>query len=178
MKKLITLILVFILVLAGCSKSNATSHPEFTDDTRKYTLEKYLQIKLDSTYQDVISLLGDPGENIVDNDRLKQYTWENVDKSNISVTFYDQKVTGKSQAYLGPLLTGKKAVTLDKFNKIKVDMTLQETINILGPGTERVLTKIEGKEKIILGWDNMDGSSIGVTLVDGKVTEKYKIMLD
>ena len=184
MKKVITFLFILALILAGCSQSGGNQKDKSeseretaTQDTWKYNLEKYMQVKLGYTYGEVQIILGDPGENMVDNDRLKQFQWTNEDESIISVTFYDNKVTGKSQAYLGPLLTGNKTVTLDMYNKLKEGMTLQEVTDILGPGTERMFVSVEGKEEVIMGWDNNDGSGISVTLFEGEVIKINKMML-
>ena len=50
-------------------------------------------------------------------------------------------------------------------------------MNILGPGTERMLVDIEGEEEMIIGWDNSDGSGISITLLEGEVTKKAEMML-
>jgi outer membrane protein assembly factor BamE (lipoprotein component of BamABCDE complex) len=184
MKKVVILFLslVFIFSIIGCSQSDGTQasdlEPEgIAQDTQKYNLEMYMQIKPGFTYEEVQTILGDPGENMVDNDRLKQYQWTNEDESMISVTFYENEVTAKSQAHLGPLRAGKNAVTLEMYNKLKEGMTLEEVTDILGPGTERMLFHDEGKEEVIMGWDNSDGSGISVTLFDGEVTKKSDMML-
>ena len=173
-----------VLFLAGCGQTGAdqnNSHQEpapTAEDTRTYTLEQYMQIEMDSSYDEVVALLGSGGEATVDNERLKQYMWQNEDDSNISVNFYNNEVTGKSQSYLGPYLDGKDAVTLNEFNQVNEGMSLDEVSNILGPGTERMRAITDGEEKIILGWDNSDGSGIGITFMDGKVMEKSSLMLD
>ena len=184
MKKLISVLVVMVLLLAACGQPGAdqdNNQPETapeTEDTRTYTLEQYLHIEMGSSYDEVAAILGSGGEATVDNERLKQYMWQNEDDSNISVNFYDNIVTGKSQAYLGPYLEGKDAVTLNEFDQVSEGMSLDEVSNILGPGTERMRAITDGEEKIILGWDNSDGSGIGITFMDGKVMEKSSLMLD
>lgn len=186
MKKVVTLFLVLVIIfsITGCIKTegiqsnkNELASENGAKDTRKYNLEKYMQIKLGNTYEEIQAILGDPGENMVDNERLKQYQWTNEDESMISVTFFDNEVTGRSQAHLGPLLAGKNAVTLVMYNKLKEGMTLEEVTDIIGPGTERMLVSVEGKEEAIIGWDNSDGSGISITLLDGEVIKKTKMML-
>ncbi|KJS88351.1 MAG: hypothetical protein JM58_00835 [Peptococcaceae bacterium BICA1-8] len=176
---------LYKIILAGCGQSEDSQvssekqleTPQIELDTRKYNLEKYLQIKLGNTYEEVEAILGAPGEAMVDNDRLKQYQWTNEDNSNISVAFFDKKATGKSQAHLGSFLSGKNTVTLNKFEKLKEGMTLQEVTDILGSGTETMLIDEDGKEKVMMGWYNSDGSGISVTLFDGKIIDTKKIML-
>lgn len=186
MKKLLTLLLLVVLtiIMAGCGQSNVSqtskSQEESTqvvNDTRKFNLEKYMMIKVGSTYDEVKVILGDPGKALVDNARMKQYQWTNEDNSVISVTFYDNKVTARTQTRLGPQLSGKKAVTLNKFDQIKDGMTLKEATDILGQGTERMLITKDGKEEVTLCWENTDGSEMSVTFTDEKVKDKKKLML-
>lgn len=190
MKKMALILLLLVIVLTGCGQN--ASPPGKTDaakqtatggqttavqDNRKYTLEKYLQIKPGDTFEAVCGLLGTAGEAVVDNNRLKQYKWANEDKSSISVTFHDQKVTAKAQDSLGPFLSGANMVTLAQYQKLKEGLSLQEVTNILGPGTEMMLVTGEGQEKRSYIWQNRDGGLISVTLEGDKVTKISKMML-
>lgn len=186
LKRLFAIIVILVLFQAGCGQSgdvesgtgqsnanqSSVSQSQQTEkDDRKYSLEMYQQIKIGNTYDEVVAITGDPGEAMVDNQRLKQYQWTNEDNSNINVTFYDNTVTAKCQAYLGPFLTGAQTVTAAMYNKLKEGMTLQEVTDILGPGTEKMLVIEGGKEKITMGWENSNGSSITLTLLEGKVVK-------
>lgn len=184
MKKLITILIVISLFLTGCGQSGSSKEgksqketPRVVQDARQYNLEMYIQIKMGSSYDEIKAILGEPGEAMVDGDRLKQYMWKNEDESSINVTFYDQKVTAKSQSYLGPYLSGSNKVTLAKFDQVLEGMSLKEVSGILGQGTETLCAKTDDGEKLIYFWENDDGSSIGITLMDGKVTKKQKMML-
>lgn len=185
MRNLMIILVILLVILAGCGQSADTqkaeskpdgnkggvnqSEPQQTEkDTRKYTLEMYQKIKVGNTYDEVAAIVGDSGEAMVDNERLKQYQWTNDDQSYINVTFYDLAATAKCQAYLGPFLKGNKAVTVSMYNKLKEGMTLQEVTDILGPGIEKMLVIEGGKEKITMGWDNAYSSGITVTFLDGK----------
>lgn len=186
LKKIITIAVILIFFLAGCGQSGdnqnteqqtdvnqsnvSQSEPQSTENNaHKYTLEMYQQIKIGNTYDEVVAIVGDPGEALVNNERLKQYQWTNDDNSYLNATFYDLVVTAKCQSYLGPFLKGNKAVTKAMYNKVKEGMTLQEATDILGPGTEKMLVIEGGKEKVTMGWDNSYSSSITIVLVDGKV---------
>ncbi len=180
-KRLIFLFIV-ALILTGCGQPDG--NPVEKDEAKggvqegkRYTLEMFLQIDMSDSYEEVQALLGDPGENMVNNERLKQYQWTNEDESQINVTFYDNEAVAKSQAYLGPLLTGKQAVTLAMYNKLAEEMAIREVEDILGAGSQRMLALVEGKEEMILAWDNSDGSGISVTFLEGKATKISKMML-
>lgn len=186
---LFLLMIVLITVLAGCGQDAPAEKTEATEqtaakeqttaaqDNRRYTLEKYLQIKAGDTYEAVCGLLGTPGEAVVDNARLKQYKWTNEDKTSLSVTFYDNKVTAKTQDHLGPFLSGANMVTLAKYEKLKEGQSLKEVTAILGLGTEMMLVTGEGPEKRTYIWQNKDGGTISVTLEGDKVTKISKMIL-
>jgi hypothetical protein len=112
--------------------------PAAAVDSRTFSLDHYLQILPGQSYEEVQAILGSPGENMVDNERLKSFQWTNEDDSMISVTFYDNEMEGKSQAHLGPLLEGSQRVTKSQFEQLQEGMNLEEVTAILGPGTERV----------------------------------------
>jgi hypothetical protein len=160
----------------GASEQAATAPPS-ASDSRLYTMEKYAKIQPGQTYEEVQSILGDPGENMVDNERLKQFQWTNEDDSMISVTFYDNEMIGKAQAHLGPLLEGGQAVTKNMFEQLEEGMTLEEVTSILGSGNERVLNIFDGEVEQIIGWENSDGSEISITLFNGSVTGLSDFML-
>lgn len=162
---------------AVTEQTSATEETTAAEDMRMYTLEKYLQIKIGDTYEAVCKLLGTAGEAIVDNNKLKQYKWTNEDKTSLSVTFYENKVTAKTQDSLGPFLSDAKMVTLAKYEKLKEGLTLKEVTDILGPGTEMMLLTGEGQDKRSYIWQNKDGGLISVTLEDDKVTKISKMML-
>lgn len=178
MRKLIAIFMVVSLFLTGCGGQSGgskegtsqTESPQVVQDARQYNLEMYMQVKMESTYDEVKAILGDPGETMVDGDRLKQYMWKNEDESSINVTFYDQKVTAKSQAYLGPYLSGSNKVTHAEFDQVLEGMSLKEVLDILGQGTETMRAITDDGEKLIYFWENDDGGNIGITLIDGKVT--------
>lgn len=183
MKKLVIILFLLLIALPGCGQdmpagiNDGQEQIPAVEDNRKYSLEKYLQIKPGDTYEDVRGLLGSAGEIMVDNARLKQYKWANEDKTSLSVTFYDNMVTAKAQDGLGPFLSGAKMVTLAKYEKLKEGFSLKEVVDILGPGTEMMLITGEGQEKRMYIWQNKDGGTISVTLEGDKVTKISKMML-
>jgi|GEM_PF-451846 len=183
MKKILIILMLLIIALPGCGQgrpageNDGQEQIEVVNDNRDYTLEEYLQINAGDSYEDVCGLLGTEGEAVVDNERLKQYKWTNEDKTSLSITFYDGIVTAKSHDGLGPLLSGAKMVTLDKYEKLKEGMSLKEVNDILGPGTEFLLTTSEGQEMRQYIWKNRDGGTIAVTLEGDEVTRISKMML-
>ncbi|MDW7670991.1 MAG: DUF3862 domain-containing protein [Bacillota bacterium] len=197
MKKALVYLLLpaLLLLLTACNQPESTpvaesepeqtaeaadAQPEPTEvaaDSRLFSLDHYLQIVPGQSYQEVEAILGSPGENLVDNERLKSFQWTNGDGSMISVTFYDSEMVSKAQAHLGPLLEGGRRVTRSQFDQLKEGMTLEEVTAVLGPGTERVFTLSDGVEERIMGWENSDGSEISVTLTDNQVTRLSDLML-
>lgn len=183
MKKIIFLALIFSLLMCGCSNSGASTDitenkevSSFNDD-RTYTIDRYMQIQLDHSYDDVTAIMKSPGDASVDGEVLKQYLWENEDGSNISVTFYDGRVTAKTQAYLGTYLEGNKKVDMKMFHKLREGSDLSTVEDILGQGTEMMRQKISGVESVTYIWSNSDGSGISIIFEDGKATKLNDIML-
>jgi len=183
MKKILILFVLLVIALPGCGQGGAAvenggqEQIEVVNDNRDYTLEEYLQINVGDSYEDVCGLLGVEGDVVVDNERLKQYQWTNEDKTSINITFYDGVVTAKTHDGLGPLLSGAQAVTLNKYEKLKEGMSLEEVTDILGPGTEFLLTTGEGQEMRYYIWKNRDGGRITITLEGDKVTRITEMML-
>ena len=191
MKKLAIILFLLLIALSGCGQdtsqeasqevvveeNQADTGKPAGEDNRKYTLEQYLQINVGDSYEDVCGLLGNEGEAMVNNERLKQYEWKNEDETYISVTFYDSTVTAKTQYGLGPFLTGSKMVTKAKYERLKEGLSLKEVTDILGPGTETLMTTGEGQEKRIYLWQNEDGGTINVTFEGNKVTKISEMML-
>lgn len=186
MKRIAAMILFLILiVISGCGHSTSENNLKqgetqttVTNDNRTYNLEKYLQIKAGDTYETVSGLLGTAGEAIVDNSKLKQYKWTNEDKTSISVTFSDKKVVGKTQNNLGPFLSGTKKVTKAKYEQLKEGQSLQQVVDVLGPGCELMMNVVEEKETRRYIWQNSDGGSIIVLIDNDKVTKISDMMLD
>ena len=183
MKKIFLIMLILALTLCGCNDSGESQSGEAKEsaaaaDDRAYSFDMYLQIDMDSTYEEVTAIIGSPGEASVNGDVIKQYLWQNEDGSNISVTFSDGKANAKTQAYLGPFLRGGDKVTKKMLKRLKEGSSLPEVEKILGSGTEIMRQIISDEELVTYTWSNSDGSGITIVFKDGKAVDINDLMLD
>lgn len=103
MKRIITsLLVVALFAVLGCGGSGSTN---------KYTLEKFNQIQTGMTYEQVKTIMGDPGslttesktpavEGVSGEIIIKGYEWQNPDGSNMQIMFMNSQVDTKAQAGL------------------------------------------------------------------------------
>ncbi|EGW40640.1 DUF3862 domain-containing protein [Desulfosporosinus sp. OT] len=133
------------------------------------TYENYLKIKLDTTYEDVKSILGEGKKKAINSDVI-DYTWAEQTKT-ILVQTNKGKVVTKIQSNLGKT-TSK--LTLDQFNQITTGMTFDQVVSILGPDYQEVSYKKKPANVILRNvvWMLPDSTSIKVYLQDGKVINK------
>ncbi|ODA38746.1 DUF3862 domain-containing protein [Desulfosporosinus sp. BG] len=133
------------------------------------TYENYLKIKLDTTYENVKSILGEGKKKAINSDVI-DYTWNEQTKT-ILVQTNKGKVVTKIQSNLGKT-TSK--LTLDQFNQITTGMTFDQAVSILGPDYQEVSYKKNHANVILRNvvWMLPDSTSIKVYLQDGKVINK------
>lgn len=76
-------------------------------------------------------------------------------------------------------IQSKEKMTLEKFNKIKPEMTYQQVVDIIGEeGTLSTESTFGGQTMQIYGWYASDGiSNANVTFMNGKVQAKGQLGL-
>jgi len=190
-KLILPILMILLLSIAGCgSKSNdagsslkgsTTPTPKSTSQNAKsgnsttteakaglITYENYLKINLDTTYDDVKSILGEGKKKEMKTD-VVDYTWAEKGKT-ILVQTNKGRVVTKIQSDLGK--TTPK-LTLDQFNQIATGMTIDQLVSILGPDYQEVSYKKSAN--VILRnvvWMLPDSTLIKVYLRDGKAINK------
>lgn len=162
----------YLSFLSGHSKNNKNNDTSVKRVTKKYNLNNFNKVSMGMTYNDVVKILGNytsktssNGENSSD----VNYTWQNVDSSNISVMFENGKVINKSQASLESMNAN---VTIDKYNKISKRMTYENVRKILGEGQLTSEGKIFNINSKLYQWINADGSNLNILFENGKVLNK------
>ena len=192
-KLILPILLILLLSIAGCASKaktpenlkegtttpgTATPAPSNSQNTKPgsttatgagvITYENYLKIKLDMSYDDVKSILGEGKKKEIKTDIIS-YTWEEQGKT-ILVQTNKGKVQTKIQSKLGKT-TSK--LTVDQFDKITNDMTIDQLVSILGPDYAEVSYK-KSDNAILRNviWALPDRTSIKVYLKDGKVINK------
>jgi hypothetical protein len=161
-------VLALSIILTGCSglstvKSQSASDSAATLAKYQDALAKYNQIKPNMGYDDVAKIMGKPGELINTPDDSgharppNYYRWAlDTDDHEIEVGFVDTYGGIRSRHFFFSIvyiLPGTNArTTAAKFNQVKVGMTYDEVVSILGsPGLlwSSTLTSNSGE---IFGW--------------------------
>lgn len=187
MKKIIILLLSSFLIFSaiGCNSSSSSSTDEsstsnenvsknefFHDAVSQATYDDYLSLKVDQTYDDATKLLGDPNSATHDGDKTT-YNWKAKNGGSISIVVENNIIISKSQ---GNLKTGYTTVTLEQFNKLTDNITLDEVKDILGDG--KLILEENGSDgssdfiKTMYAYYNDDLSNIILTFRDGKLYGK------
>ncbi|GAA0731786.1 DUF3862 domain-containing protein [Clostridium oceanicum] len=157
--------------------STKNSNIEVKKDTRKITYEKFSEVKIGTTYDDIKKILGKGKEatsSEISGIKTIVYSWRNADGSNVDVTVQNGKVVGKGQAGLS---LKSSNVNMDKYNKIKTGMNYNSVKQILGQGQLISTSSMQGISTSIYSWINSDGSNITVTFQNGKFASKTQFEL-
>lgn len=205
--KLWTVIIAVIIVIAGkfISYSDSNKHQNSSDSTnstinksidstnssadssssnnksaKKCSMDDFMNIKLDSSYNDVIKILGNETRKDLDPDTNSKFytcTWKNSDYSNIVISFNNNKVTGKSQSGLNR--NSYSDISISKFNKLDKEITYENAEAILGKGNIVSEEKYGSNSQYIItySWHNKDGGSIYLSFKNGKLLNKSKYNL-
>lgn len=183
------IVILLILIIKAMASGGDTSSNKTTSnssgntstttkkDDKKYSMDKFNQITMGMTYDQVKKVLGDGTEDSSSGDgdeKTVTYSWKNDDGSNITVEVQGNKVVTKAQAMLQSM---DAKVTMDKYNKINNGMTYDQVKAILGEGQLTSQTEMLGTKDEIYEWTNSDGSNMNVTFQDGKVDTKAQFEL-
>lgn len=174
-----TLMILFLLSLAGCggesnnvgnSSGKSTSPaPANSQIAGVVTYENYLKINLDTTYDDVKSILGEGTKKEIDAD-VVSYKWNEQGK-NIVIRTNKGKVESKTQSDLGKTTS---TLTIKQFNQVTTGMTLEQVVALLGPDYREVSTE-KSADSILKSviWMMPDSRFVKVKLQDDKVINTY-----
>ncbi len=203
MKKSLSLVLVVLMfVILGCSLDRFTgekddSAPTPVTDTKSdsksddsssdskssgsgdLTMDNYNKITPEMSYEDVTALLGSKGSetrsSTVGKSEYKSFKWEGDNYVRVYVNFKDDKMSSKSQTGLkgSSSSEGGAAISMDKYEKIKNDMSLTEVEEIVGSKGEETSSSTIGKSTYkSYRWKGEKFSSISVRFKDDKVNSK------
>jgi len=188
------LLLLFLLSISGCgnksgSPSNTSTPPSTQNGTSvatpdatpnvkpvakpgAVTYENYLNIKFDTTYDDVKNILGDAVKDELSTDVI-DYKWNDEGKT-ITIRTLKGKVVSRSQSKLGKTTAN---LTEDQFKKITAGMTFDQVVSILGSDYQEVSTsKSDTATQRLVAWMMPDSKSIKVKFQDDKVTKSYNYL--
>jgi len=173
------LMLLFILSISGCgnkpSSPASTPTPPPSQNAKPVvkpgvvTYENYLNIKFDTTYDDVKGILGEGVKDELSADII-DYKWNDQGKT-ITIRTLKGKVVSKSQAKLGKTTAN---LTEEQFIKITTGMTFDQVTSILGSDYQEVnLKKSDNVIERLVTWLMPDSKSIRVRFQDDKVIKTY-----
>lgn len=155
---------------------NKDKKEEKTDNKVNY--ENFLKIEMGSSYQDVVTLIGEGKEQTSsETNGMKTiiYTWNGDGISNMNVTIQQDKVVAKAQAGLESMDAG---ITLEKYDTIKEGMTYSEIKEILGEGQLVSVTKILDIKSEMYSYVNKDGSNANFTFSSDSLSVKAQFGLE
>lgn len=161
------------------TKESTQSKPNDTNkqETKKYSFDKFMQIQMGMSYDQVKGILGEGTEESSSGDgdlKTVSYRWKNNDGSNLSVMLQGGKVVTKAQAFLKNM---DAKVTLEKYNKINNGMTYEQVKGMLEDGMLMSQTELLGTKSEMYGWINSNGSNMNITFQNGKVESKAQFQL-
>ena len=173
------LMLLFILSISGCgnkpSSPASTPTPPPSQNAKPVvkpgvvTYENYLNIKFDTTYDDVKGILGEGVKDELSADII-DYKWNDQGKT-ITIRTLKGKVVSRSQAKLGKTTAN---LTEEQFIKITTGMTFDQVTSILGSDYQEVnLKKSDNVIERLVTWLMPDSKSIRVRFQDDKVIKTY-----
>lgn len=173
------LMVLFLFSISGCgnkpSSPASTPTPPPSQNAKPVvkpgvvTYENYLNIKFDTTYDDVKSILG---EGIKDelSAEIVDYRWNDQGKT-ITIRTLLGKVVSKSESKLGKTTTN---LTEEQFKKITTGMTFDQVTSILGPDYQEVNSKkSDNAIERLVAWVMPDSKNIKIKFQDDKVTKTY-----
>jgi len=173
------LMLLFILSISGCgnkpSSPASTPTPPPSQNAKPVvkpgvvTYENYLNIRFDTTYDDVKGILGEGVKDELSADII-DYKWNDQGKT-ITIRTLKGKVVSRSQAKLGKTTAN---LTEEQFIKITTGMTFDQVTSILGSDYQEVnLKKSDNVIERLVTWLMPDSKSIRVRFQDDKVIKTY-----
>ena len=137
------------------------------------TYENYLKIKLDSTYDDVKSILGEGRKTATNSPDVFSYNWGESGKT-INIQINKGKVEAKTQTMLGKTTS---SLTEDQFNKVTKGMSFDQVVSILGPDyQESSYKKSANAVRRVVTWMRPDSTNVTIGLEDNKVFDKYNFL--
>lgn len=188
----IALIVIIIFAMLGgnsSSDSNSNNNNSIAEEdtqkketvsTKKLTAEKYNAIDFGMSYEDVVAIIGEEGENVSEVAVVDMvttiYQWDEG-FNNCNVTIQDGEVIGKAQ--LG-IIDSVTKVTMEMYNAVKTGMTYAEVVEIFGgEGAPLSTSKVLNSVSIIYMWNGKSlGANCNITFQNDVVFAKAQAGLE
>lgn len=156
--------------------SSPSSSPDSGASSSDVSMDKFNQIKLGMSYDDVKNIMGSPGDQTSmtksGSYEAATYQWKGAKYARISVRFTKGELTYKSQSGLSTG-SGTADLTQEKFNKINIGMSYDDVKNIIGSdGEMQSESQILKTTTASYRWKGPKYASIFASFKDGKLQNK------
>lgn len=163
----------------GSRKTEDSKTPLSDNNSGNLTMEKYLQLSMNGSYQDAVKILGSEGvelsSRVILQSKTVSYQWRNNPIGSISLIFLDGKLVTRQQSGLSKNITPN--LSAEKFRQINDGMTYEEVKVVLGEGEELSQSNLGKLVTIRYQWRGELVSRINLTFTNGKLTSKYQLGL-
>lgn len=164
-------------------KTEEETQKETTEENEdsKVTMENFLKISADMTYEQVVEILGEgeqQSESEIAGSISKIYVWNREGFLNtITVTFTDNVISSKTQTGLGD---SEAKITKEKFDAIQTGMTYDQVKEIVGgTGDLSSVIYLLGTVTENYDWNGEKAlSNASISIQDGVVSSKSQYGLE
>lgn len=164
---------------SGESRKDDAKPPLSDNISSDLTMEKYLRLQMNGSYQDAVKVLGNEGvelsSRVILQSKTVSYQWRSNTTESISLIFLDGKLVTRQQSNLSKRVTPN--LSAEKFRQINDGMTYEEVKAILGDGDESSQSILGKLVTIRYQWRGELVSRINLTFTNGKLTSKYQLGL-
>jgi outer membrane protein assembly factor BamE (lipoprotein component of BamABCDE complex) len=167
---------------ATSSTASSVASSTTSEKSDGLTADKYNSIKMGSSYDEVVAIIGSEGtiatENEVSGVKSTVYTWTATDGiSNLNVTISNGVVVGKAQAGID---NGAVSIDSAKFDAIQTGMTYDQVKEAVGgDGALMSEDEIAGVSSKVYIWYAADGfSNATVSMQNDSVISKSQVGLE
>ncbi|MCD2346810.1 DUF3862 domain-containing protein [Clostridium guangxiense] len=168
-KIVITFAIIAIVTIFSLAYFVSKKNINVTSYTTTSKNERFMQVKMGMTYNQVKEILGVGKENVSTNTKTVIYIWQDSN-TDISITLKTDRVINKARVLIKPVSAN---VTIDKYNKVNSGMTYNQVKKILGKGQLTSQSEfIAGDKSEIYSWINSNNSNATVTFQNGIVVTK------
>jgi len=183
--------IIALLVLGGIigaisgsndNDSSTSTSSNKTIKTEGLTYQKFVDLQMGITVEDVNKIIGTEGElessNKFGDIETKSYRWHDG-MSNMGCMFQNGKMVSKSMADFSSLVNIEgKDITLEQFNNIQMGSSYEDVCKTVGrEGFLSSQVNIIGQESTMYTWMNKGGGNFNVTFSNGAASMKSQFGL-
>ncbi len=183
--------IIALLILGGIigaisgsnnNDSSTSTSSNKTIKTEGLTYQKFVDLQMGITVEDVNKIIGTEGElessNKFGDIETKSYRWHEG-MANMNCMFQNGQMVSKAMADFSSLVNiDGKDITLEQFNNIQMGSSYEEVCKVVGrEGLLSSQVNIVGQESIMYTWMNKNGGNFNITFSNGVVSMKSQFGL-